>query len=402
MLPPDDGDSDDEDEESSTKAESGVKREHPIPESKLHPKVQSLMGLIFNTQMMNRQMKELDYDADKMPLGKLAKSTILHAYEILKKISEAMDKPSANQQNILAEFSSDFYTAIPHDFGRRTPPIIDNAPMLKKKLEMLESLGEIEIAQKLIKENKTLEKALDVNPLDSQFASLKLNKLEPMDKNSERFKLIEQYTKNTHGATHSAYDLVIDEVFDLDRQGEEERYKDSGFDKLHNRRLLWHGSRLTNYVGILSQGLRIAPPEAPSTGYMFDKGAYFADCVSKSANYCFTNPSDNTGLMLLCEVSLGDMFELQNADYNAKNNSVNAKKHSTKGCGRTYPDEAQDVIIENDLRVQAGTLKDKNQPQPGFGFGFGGLQYNEYIVYNTSQIKMRYLLKMRFDYKKRW
>ena len=34
------------------------------------------------------------------------------------------------------------------------------------------------------------------------------------------------------------------------------------------RMLLWHGSRLTNWVGILSQGLRIAPPEAPVTGYM--------------------------------------------------------------------------------------------------------------------------------------
>ena len=32
--------------------------------------------------------------------------------------------------------------------------------------------------------------------------------------------------------------------------------------------LLWHGSRLTNWVGILNQGLRIAPPEAPVTGYM--------------------------------------------------------------------------------------------------------------------------------------
>ena len=30
-------------------------------------------------------------------------------------------------------------------------------------------------------------------------------------------------------------------------------------------------------VGILSQGLRIAPPEAPVTGYMFGKGVYFAD-----------------------------------------------------------------------------------------------------------------------------
>ena len=53
--------------------------------------------------------------------------------------------------------------------------------------------------------------------------------------------------------------------------------------------LLWHGSRLTNYVGILSQGLRIAPPEAPVTGYMFGKGIYFADMVSKSANYCGTS-----------------------------------------------------------------------------------------------------------------
>ena len=32
--------------------------------------------------------------------------------------------------------------------------------------------------------------------------------------------------------------------------------------------LLWHGSRITNMAGILGQGLRIAPPEAPVTGYM--------------------------------------------------------------------------------------------------------------------------------------
>ena len=30
-----------------------------------------------------------------------------------------------------------------------------------------------------------------------------------------------------------------------------------------NRMLLWHGSVLTNFGGILSQGLKIAPPEAP-------------------------------------------------------------------------------------------------------------------------------------------
>lgn len=40
---------------------------------------------------------------------------------------------------------------------------------------------------------------------------------------------------------------------------------------------------------------------------MFGKGVYFADMVSKSANYCRTSYVDNIGLMLLCEVALGDM-----------------------------------------------------------------------------------------------
>jgi poly [ADP-ribose] polymerase 2/3/4 len=35
------------------------------------------------------------------------------------------------------------------------------------------------------------------------------------------------------------------------------------------------GSRLTNFVGILSQGLRIAPPEAPITGYMVCSASTF-------------------------------------------------------------------------------------------------------------------------------
>lgn len=49
-------------------------------------------------------------------------------------------------------------------------------------------------------------------------------------------------------------------------------------------------------------GLRIAPPEAPVTGYMFGKGVYFADMFSKSANYCYASPTAGDGVLLLCEV----------------------------------------------------------------------------------------------------
>jgi len=65
--------------------------------------------------------------------------------------------------------------------------------------------------------------------------------------------------------------------------------------------LLWHGSRVSNFVGILSQGLRIAPPEAPVSGYLFGKGIYLADMAEKSINYCRSYGQDSA-LILLIEV----------------------------------------------------------------------------------------------------
>lgn len=124
-----------------------------------------------------------------------------------------------------------------------------------------------------------------------------------------------------------------------------------------NKQLLWHGSRLTNFVGILSQGLRIAPPEAPVTGYMFGKGVYFADMVTKSANYCFTNPTSNTGLMLLCEVALGDVNEKYYADYYA--NLLPPGKFSTKGCGKTAPGSGKYL---GDVFVPCGVGANTNIP----------------------------------------
>merc|ERR1712226_283817 len=111
-----------------------------------------------------------------------------------------------------------------------------------------------------------------------------------------------------------------------EREGEAERFNP---ENLGNRQLLWHGSRLTNWCGILSQGLRIAPPEAPCTGYMFGKGVYFADCVSKSANYCYAYQSNNTAILTLCEVALGDQNKLHSSD-----SSLN-KKNLPKGTYST-------------------------------------------------------------------
>lgn len=168
----------------------------------------------------------------------------------------------------------------------------------QQKLEMLNSLTEMEIAYNLMKSSGS------EHTVDSYYNQLN-TEIGILDRTSEEFTIIEEYVKNTHAATHSSYSLEIDEVYTVKRQGEEKRFKP--FRKLHNHKLLWHGSRVTNFAGILSQGLRIAPPEAPVTGYMFGKGIYFADMVSKSANYCCANVTAPTGLLLLCDVALGNV-----------------------------------------------------------------------------------------------
>ena len=97
-----------------------------------------------------------------------------------------------------------------------------------------------------------------MDPIDSHYKKLK-TEIEVLEKSTEEFKVIEEYVKNTHASTHTQYSLEIAEVFKVARKGEAKRFKP--FRALPNRMLLWHGSRVTNFAGILSQGLRIAPPE---------------------------------------------------------------------------------------------------------------------------------------------
>merc|ERR1712228_686323 len=178
------------------------------------------------------------------------------------------------------------------------------------------------------------------------------------------------------------YTLEIQDVFKVSRKGVSKRFKP--FKALPNRKLLWHGSRSTNFAGILSQGLRIAPPEAPVTGYMFGKGVYFADMASKSANYCNTTRSNNTGLMLLCEVALGNMHELTAANHITK---LPPGKHSCKGVGRTSPDPSLEKKLPDGVVVPLGSGVETKDLQTS-------LLYNEYIIYDTAQCNMKFLVKL--------
>lgn len=73
---------------------------------------------------------------------------------------------------------------------------------------------------------------------------------------------------------------------------------------------------------------------------MFGKGIYLADMSPKSANYCHPGQSNNTILLLLCEVEVGNpMHEPLKPDGNAavvaQTGMKAAGKLSVLGKGRT-------------------------------------------------------------------
>ncbi|XP_024519805.1 poly [ADP-ribose] polymerase 2 [Selaginella moellendorffii] len=346
--------------------------------TKLDARVHRLISLVCDLNMMKQEMTEIGYNAQKMPLGKLSKATILKGYEALKKIAAQLELSSPDAE-LLRQLSNEFYTIIPHNFGHRSirDQTIRTKEQLKSKLEMVEALGEIQVATKILKSGN------EDDPAYAQYKRLKCE-LDPLNTDTEEYEMIESYLMNTHGHTHSGYKLEICQAFKVSRAGEDERFQP--FKDNHNRMLLWHGSRLSNWTGILSQGLRIAPPEAPSTGYMFGKGVYFADMVSKSANYCNASASKNAAVMLLCEVALGDMNELLHWNYNAS--ALPPGKLSTKGLGRTVPHKSEFKQLSDGLIVPMG------KPLTSGAYHQGSLEYNEYIVYNTAQVRMRYLLQV--------
>jgi len=197
---------------------------------------------------------------------------------VLKELSELLDDASlaatygTSAAQATEDLSNRYYSTIPHAFGRNRPPVINNTELLKREIELLESLTDLKDADLIMKKQGDD----DIHPLDARFNSLGLEEMTPLKPSSAEFTGISEYLIETCGITHNLTYEVLD-VFRILRPGDEERFQKSQYSKAYgDRRLLWHGSRATNFRGILGQGLRIAPPEAPVSGYAFDKGIYLA------------------------------------------------------------------------------------------------------------------------------
>jgi poly [ADP-ribose] polymerase 2/3/4 len=148
----------------------------------------------------------------------------------------------------LEDFTNQYYSTIPHVFGRNRPPIIDNNDILQREVAMLDTLTDMEVANGIMKSDSRHKDAESVSKIDQRFEQLKLSECEPLKQDSAEYQALKNYLINTAGHTHNIR-YRLQDIFRISREGEDERFKRSRYSNIKdkNRRLLWHGSRTTNY-----------------------------------------------------------------------------------------------------------------------------------------------------------
>ena len=136
------------------------------------------------------------------------------------------------------------------------------------------------------------------------------------------------------------------------------------------------------------------------TGYMFGKGIYLADMYQKSINYCDTiKEKDNSkklksySFILLCEAALGNMYKPKNdkVDYE-KLDFLNEGYNSLKSISSSGPDPNKNFICNNGITIPIGNIVSYNSNVIEYSTA-----HPEYIVYDTAQVKIRYIVKMERD-----
>ncbi|XP_035216657.1 poly [ADP-ribose] polymerase tankyrase-like isoform X2 [Stegodyphus dumicola] len=359
-------------------------------QSKLSTSLQSLMETLMDIYTIEGTLGDLGVDAcfDVLPFGSLSESTLLAAENLLKEIGNVIAEKDNLRQNVksqekfaelmhkIVKLSEEFYQLLPiygYQYEKLCP--LFGAPDVHSKLVLIHNLLHIGLSSKLLLGASF--KSSVMNPKDYVYRSLGCN-LKLLNEDCLEAQMILQYIHNTSlrkkPKVQSIYSVYIPD--------QSEKFKSI---RLSNHMLLWHGTRLSNFLAILSRGLQVAPLGVQMQGDLFGKGIYFADMFTKSQKYCLQNNSSNTKCILLCEVALGDVQEVNNLEVDAS-----AKYDSVKAVGHRQPDPAMSVYWQG-MTIPLGTPI--NALEQGNSSSHHYLNFNEYVVYNSSQVCIRYLIQ---------
>ena len=370
---------------------------HMKVKTQLSKPIKKLMKAILNVSIYEQAMSGYGLDIEALPVSKLKKETLKECQDLLESMKgivksieaervkglEAKAEILEDLYNQINDISSRYYEIIPQSqYKTSRPPPLSSQEQINTQFTLIEDLINIEAASKILLAAQS--KMNEINPLDYCLKALGVD-LEVIQQFTQEYDIIKKYIDRSSNEDDGYQHMNLKNIFRLQRRGENERF--IPYIGMENRWLLFHGSKTSNFIGILSQGLRIAPPNAAITGWAFGKGIYFADMFAKSAGYCYTyQPGKGDLLMLICEVALGKMSNVTAATFT--NEAAPAGYDSIRARGARGPNMDKKLYLEDGSQVPFGEIQN-NRDDPRGSY----LAHNEYVIFNQEQVKMRYLIQ---------
>lgn len=359
----------------------------------VNEKVKELMRCICDEDVHLGLLKQLKFNETYgKPIDCLSLSQIATGYEILSTIEKSIGgkkarsttrsrAPIAKNPGASTHDTNKYYSLIPHSFGFQVPPKIDTLAKVEAERELLDALkGSIEASTEM----KNLKKTASTKDIYQRLYERLPCELSPVspeisEKIGECLAL--------RGPTHFIKLSLLD-AFELKNPEEEEtapkpakRARKTA--PKTTKRLLWHGTRVTNVFSILMNGLQM--PEGDRYGLMFGNGVYFANVPTKSANYCCPEASKRV-FMLLCEVETANPLTLYESEVDADEKMKKAKKQSVYAAGRHTPRET--LEIDGIPAFKSGLVEIEKETD---------LLYDEYVMFDEDKFKIKYVVEVKVE-----
>ena len=275
------------------------------------PIVQKLVDFLIKVnahQIMKQSGGKIIYDASsaqfKTPLGVIDPEQVAEARDLLVEISDFVRDNNFNNRQFDRILNS-YLRLIPHDVGmskisaERIFPDTQTVVAENDLLDGLESsfVNVTTIPQKTIKK-KAAPKIFDVS-------------MEIVE-DKKIISDIKHLYQSTRKSMHQTNNLSVQTVYKIEIKNMKQAFDKYGF-KLSDIRQLWHGTKASNLLSIMKQGLIIPPTGSGHvTGRMYGNGVYFSSISTKALNYA-TNfwggggNADRT-FMFLSDVAMGKYY----------------------------------------------------------------------------------------------
>jgi poly [ADP-ribose] polymerase len=286
-----------------------------VKRTQLHAGVQDLVRYIYDeakSSLTTTVAATITANGIETPLGILTVGQIEKGEKILQELYHIFQAKKKNYRQDLERLTSDFYTAIPHRIGRTRAAIatsvIDSMEAFQQKQDTLQLMKD------MLQVNGDAGNVLFNAQIDQEYEALKCQ-VGWVDHDDPKFRELAEYVVTSQVKSKS---IKVRNIYTLKRENEWHTFTDH----LDNQRLMFHGSRIQNWVGILSRGI-LLPKIVVSLGVRrtdagwLGSGIYFGDaaCTSK----CYTSPGKKkTAFMGLARVALGKMKDFYKITYGIK------------------------------------------------------------------------------------